>query len=76
MLWVVTQDKNSLINVREITVEGKKIEGIAHATFMDQWSKVLGKYESKERALEILNKVFTKLEGNSSATVTFVMPRE
>lgn len=73
MLWIVTQDKKSLINVKEVTVNGKKIEGSAS---FDEWSKVLGKYESHERALEILNEIFMKIEENSGISMTFTMPKE
>lgn len=73
MLWIVTQNKQSLINVKEVTVEGKKIEGSAS---FDEWSKVLGKYESHERALEVLNEIFMKIEENSGISMTFTMPKE
>lgn len=75
MLWIVTQDKKSLVNVKEVTVNGKKIEGVIGSASLDEWSKVLGKYESNERALEILNEIFMKIE-ESSGTVTFTMPQK
>jgi len=74
MLWIATQDNKSLLNVREVTVDGKKIEGVIGSTAMSHWSKDLGKYESKERALEILADMFAKLEENSGVYVTYTMP--
>ncbi|WP_338066534.1 hypothetical protein [Pueribacillus theae] len=76
MLWIVTQDKQSLINVKEVTVNGKKIEGVIGSASLDHWGKILGKYESNERALEILNEIFTKIEETSGISVTFTMPNE
>lgn len=74
MLWIATQDKQSLVNVKEVTVNGKKIEGFIGNGLLD--SKVLGKYESNERALEILNQIFEEIEGNRGIAVTFTMPQK
>lgn len=76
MLWIVTQNKLSLINAKEVTVKGKKIEGVVGSTTLDEWSKVLGRYESNERALEILNEIFMKLEKSNGMFVTFTMPQK
>jgi len=76
MLWIATQDDKSLLNVKEVTVDGKKIEGVIGSSSMDHWSKILGKYESNERALEILAEIFTKIEENSGVFVTYTMPKE
>jgi len=76
MLWIVTQDKKSLVNVKEVSVNGKKIEGVIGSASLDEWSKVLGKYESNERALEILNEIFMKIEESSGISVTFTMPQK
>ena len=76
MLWIKTQDKQSLISAKEVTVNGKKIVGIIGSASLDQWSKDLGKYESNERALEVLNEIFTKIEESSGISVTFTMPKE
>ena len=76
MLWIATQDDKSLINAKEITVNGKKIEGVLGSATMDYWSKTLGKYESNERALEVLKDIFTKLEESQSISVTYTMPKD
>jgi len=76
MLWIVTQDDKSLINVKEVTVDGKKIEGVIGSASLDHWSKILGKYESKERALEVLDEIFTKIEGSNGTFVTYTMPKK
>ncbi|MDK8641981.1 hypothetical protein ABER75_23250 [Niallia taxi] len=69
MLWIMSQDKQSLINVKEVSVEGKKIVGTSN-----EWNKALGKYDSNERALVILHEIYTKIEENSGFSVTFTMP--
>ncbi|TRZ39713.1 hypothetical protein CEQ21_01855 [Niallia circulans] len=69
MLWIMSQDKQSLINVKEVSVEGKKIVGNSN-----EWNKVLGKYDSNERSLDILNEIFTKIQENSGVSVTYSMP--
>lgn len=76
MLWITTQDKQSLISVKEVTVKGRKIVGVIGSATLDEWGKDLGKYESKERALEILNEIFTKIEESSGLYVTFTMPKK
>ncbi|MEK3977977.1 hypothetical protein MKY37_02690 [Psychrobacillus sp. FSL K6-2836] len=76
MLWIATQDNKSLIDVKEVTVDGKKIDGVIGSTSLDHWSKVLGKYESNERALEILEEIFKKIEENNGITVTYAMPKK
>ncbi|MFD1928223.1 hypothetical protein ACFSFY_09145 [Sporosarcina siberiensis] len=76
MLWISTQDKKSLINIKEVTVNGKKIKGFVSSSTLDEWSKDLGKYESNERALEILNEIFTKMSESKGVFVTFVMPEK
>jgi len=76
MLWISTQDKQSVINVKEVTVKGKKIKGFVSGSNLDEWSKDLGKYESNERALDVLNEIFMKIEENNGISATFVMPKE
>ncbi|MBP1932019.1 hypothetical protein [Ammoniphilus resinae] len=73
MLWIATQDKQSLMNVKEVTINGKKIDGFIGSGFLD--SKVLGKYDSNERALEILNEILMKIEESNGYSVTFTMPQ-
>ncbi|MFJ5771648.1 hypothetical protein [Psychrobacillus sp. NPDC093180] len=75
MLWIATQDDKSLINAKEITVNGKKIEGVIGSAAV-HWSKILGKYESNERALEILSEIFTKIEESNGFSVTYTMPKK
>jgi len=75
MIWIATQDDKSLVNVKEITVNGKKIEGVLGSATMDYWSKTLGKYETTERAIEVLKDIFTKLEESQSIFVTYTMPK-
>ncbi|MGE6630640.1 hypothetical protein [Bacillus sp. NPDC077027] len=76
MLWLFTQNNQSLVNVKEVTANGKKIEGVISSASLDQWSKTLGKYESKERALEVLNEIFMKIEESNGPSVTFTLPQK
>lgn len=76
MLWLITQDKQSLVNVKEVTIKGKKIEGIVGSSSLDLWSKDLGKYESQERAMEILIQITMKIEENNNVTMLFHMPEK
>lgn len=76
MLWVVTQNKSSLMNVKEVTVKGKYVEGIMGRGLFNEWSKALGKYESNERALEILNQIPMKIEEGNGSSATFTMPEK
>ncbi|WP_240374064.1 hypothetical protein [Bacillus piscicola] len=74
MLWVLTQDQKRLINAREVTANGKKVEGVIGSGLLDSY--VLGKYESNDRALEILKEILTKMEENTGVSVTFSMPEK
>lgn len=76
MLWLLTQNKQSLLNVKDVTVKGKNIEGFIENSLLDQWNKTLGKYESNERALEILNEIFMKVEESNGFSITFTMPEK
>ncbi|HLQ95816.1 MAG TPA: hypothetical protein VK108_05480 [Pseudogracilibacillus sp.] len=76
LLWIRTQDKKSLLNVKEVTVDKKKITGVVGTASLDDWSKVIGKYDSEKRALEILDEMFTKLAEHTDTAVTFTMPEE
>lgn len=74
MLWIRTQNRRSLMNVKEATVKGKYIEGVTGRSFFTEWSKALGRYESRERAVEILGEIYLKLEEANNGPVTFTMP--
>lgn len=74
MLWIVTQDNQRLVNVKEITVQGKKLEGVFGSGLLDV--NLLGKYDSKERAEEILREIYTEIEENTHFSVTYSMPEQ
>lgn len=76
MLWIATQDDKSLMNVKEVTVDGKRIEGLISSTAMNHWSKTLGKYESEERALGVLDEMFTQIEEVNGNIVAYTMPKK
>ncbi|AQU80733.1 MULTISPECIES: hypothetical protein [Planococcus] len=76
MLWILSQNKQSLMNVKDVSVKGKYIQGFVENSFLDQWNKTIGKYESNERAIEILSELFAKIEESPDAAVTFTMPQK
>ena len=73
MLWIFTQNQQSLVHVNEVTVQGKKIEGIMRN---DSWTKTLGKYDSSDRAAEILQDIVKTVEENQGASITYRMPQQ
>lgn len=76
MLWILTQNKQSLMNVRDVSVKGKHLVGFVENDLLDQWNKTVGKYDSTERAIEILNEIFTKIEESNGTAITFTMPQK
>lgn len=72
---VLTQDKKSLVNVKEVTVENNVIIG-SSKSFSSEWHQYLGNYESEERALEILQKIVTEIADGSGLSVIFSMPKK
>jgi hypothetical protein len=64
------------MNVKEVTVKGRFIEGVVGRSFFNEWSKALGKYESNKRALEIINQISMKIEEGKGSSVTFSMPEK
>ncbi|MCH4825397.1 hypothetical protein [Planococcus halocryophilus] len=76
MLWILTQNKQSLMNVRDVSVKGKHIVGFIESSLLDQWNKTMGKYESTDRAIEVLNEIFTKIEESNGTAITFTMPQK
>ncbi len=76
MLWILTQNKQDLMNVKSVAVKGKHVEGFVENSLLDQWNKVMGKYDSNERALEVLTEIFSKIDQSDGAAVTFTMPEQ
>lgn len=76
MVWILTQNKQHLMNVKNISVKGKYLEGFVENSLLDQWNKVMGKYESNERALEVLTEIFAKINESDAAAITFTMPQQ
>lgn len=76
MLWILAQNKQSLMNVRDVSVKGKHLVGFVESSLLDQWNKTIGKYESTERAVEVLNEIFAKIEESNGTTITFTMPQK
>lgn len=75
MLWVLAQNKKNLMNVRDVSVKGKHIVGFIESSLLDQWNKNIGTYESNERAIEVLEEIFSRIEESTGAAVTYTMPQ-
>ncbi|QOY38061.1 hypothetical protein AWH56_011265 [Anaerobacillus isosaccharinicus] len=75
MLWIITQNKKDLVNVKEVRVIDNRIEGVINRSFFVFWNKVLGGYNSNERATEIIKEIYEKLEISNTVT-TFSMPEK
>lgn len=75
MLWVITQNKKVLVNVKEVSVIDNRIEGVVSRSFFVFWNKVLGEYNTNERATEIIKEINEKLEKSNTVT-TFSMPEK
>ncbi len=70
-LWIKTQDKKKIVCIESASVKGKNIR------FYSQqypFGLLLGKYDTEERALSVLETIFTKLKSSSSVDVIFEMP--
>lgn len=74
MLWIFAQNQQSFVHVHEVSVTDKKIEGMIAGG--DTWVKTLGKYDSNDRASEILQDIVKTIESNQDATVTYRMPNQ
>lgn len=70
-MWIRSQDKRRLLNVNLVEVDGKEVRGYQHAFFIGDYSSsndwgsnndiLLGKYETEERALEVLDVIHQNL---------------
>ncbi|WP_182200377.1 hypothetical protein [Paraliobacillus salinarum] len=76
MLWIMIQNRQSLVKVKDVTVKGKNIEGFIENSFLDQWNKTLGKYESKQRAMKVIGEIFMEIKENNNLHVTYTMPEK
>ncbi len=52
-LWIRSQDKSCLVNIKAVIMLNKEIRGYYNEN--PNW--FLGKYNTKERALEVLDKI-------------------
>ncbi|TKD69982.1 hypothetical protein [Pseudalkalibacillus hwajinpoensis] len=74
MIWVMTQNKKSLLYVKEISVKGRYIEGVVERRFFIEWKKTLGTYGTTERALEVLEELFKNIDGLNEKVTNVYMP--
>ncbi len=76
MLWILAQDSECIVNVKEVSLEGKKIHGVIGSASLDDWSKVIGEYSTKERALEVLEDIFARIRTGQASFITYAMPED
>lgn len=74
MLWILTQDKKSLIQVKEVTVQNKVIMAVISKSLWTEWTKFLGNFETHERALEVVHEIVTTMGENNGTACTYIMP--
>jgi len=73
-MWIITQNRKSIVKVKEVTAKGRYIEGVVGRTFFTEWSKVIGKYESSERVAEVILEIYEKIGRADHPNATFSMP--
>ena len=77
MLWIRNQDKDEIVQVPGITINGRNIEATIGSGFLDGLQiNTLGKYETRTRALEIIDEVYQKMESSTDPIVVYTMPEE
>ena len=59
-MWIRSQDKTTLAYCTRLAVVGKTIQNLPPTMFEDDYD-VLGKYETKERAIEVLSEIQEQL---------------
>ena len=78
-LWIRSQDKKCLIKANIIEYETAAI--LKGSTDQDSWYHTLGKYKTKERALEVLDEIQNKICPQDCinigyGTIVYEMPKE
>ena len=71
-LWIRSQDKEVLTRVVDIWKDADKNEIWSKSSFATK--NCLGIYETKERALEVLNEIQTILETRAVPQMVYEMP--
>ena len=61
-LWIRTQDKETLIKIDRLDVDGNKIKANFKLYFSGCDYVILGTYESNDRALEVLDEIQKVIE--------------
>lgn len=78
MLWIMTQDKKTMIHVKEVTAaEGQNtVIGRVNKMAFGEWTEFLGHYDSEARTLEVVNDIFTMVKESDKLPVTYIMPEK
>lgn len=75
-LWVRSQDKECLMKINRMDYDLSNGE---HRIMVDGYKTLIGKYETKQRALEILDEIQRQLNDKDLAdyrVFTYQMPEE
>jgi len=76
-LWIRNQNRKGLKSVRNIALKGKKVVGYTMSIGIgapDQ--STLGKYETEERTMAVLDSIEKKIESSPGRIAVFDMPKE
>lgn len=68
-MWIRSQDKKTLMKVVYLNIDDKKIFGIGH---LEDCELILGKYESADRAMEVLNSIQNRLASEQEGKVIVI----
>lgn len=83
-LWIRSQDKMNLVKVRQVGVNYQNNKQII-ANYIPElyensgeYCELLGTYETKERALEVLDEIqqYISLPNIDNSTYIYIMPKE
>jgi len=76
-LWIRNQNRKGLRSVRNLAVKGKKVVGYTVSMGIGATDQsILGKYETEERAMAVLDAIEKKIESSLARIAVFDMPKE
>ncbi|MBA7696038.1 hypothetical protein ES703_104680 [subsurface metagenome] len=70
-IWILTQNKRSLVLVYEIKLAGAKVTGYSKRRSMGM---LLGKYGDENRSNSVFQKIASKLKESPAINAFFEMP--
>ena len=74
-MWIRSQDKTELIDTKRIQVNNKSLYAFENNGNEESWIKI-GDYNSKERALEILDDIELEITSYNPDNNVYIMMEE